>query len=363
MADGALTKPLDAPAPWRRLWLPLAIFAVLALVPLFGGGGYMLSLFTRAMIFGLAAMSLDLVLGYGALVSFGHAAFLGLGAYTVGIAMEHGLVEGLLTFPLAIFVGALFAFVTGAISLKTRGVYFIMITLAFGQMAFFTAQSLARYGGDDGIRMSGRSAIAGQRFLENDLTFFYVVLVLLVLVWWLLRRVVQSRFGRVLRGTRENERRMRALGFDPFRYRLAAYVLSGAVCALAGALLANRTQFVSPAVMSWQHSGELIVMVVLGGMGSLHGAVLGGVSVILLEEALSQLGSFGRTVLAPPLGAFAATLGPFLGIGAGVARTAVEGLVVTLTAHWKIVFGALIVLIALFARGGLVRLLERRRDS
>jgi branched-chain amino acid transport system permease protein len=322
MAESALAKPLDAPPVWRRLWLPLLLFALLAAAPLvFGTDRYVLSLVGRAMIFAIAALSLDLVLGYGALVSFGHAAFIGLGGYAVGIAMEHGIYDGLIGFPLAIAVGAAFALVTGAISLKTRGVYFIMITLAFGQMAYFTAQSLSRYGGDDGLRMSGRSEIAGYRWLEDDRVFYYVVLAALVLVWWLLRRIVHSRFGRVLRGAKENERRMRALGFDPQRYRLVAYVLSGAICALAGALLANHSLFVAPAYMSWQRSGEMIVMVVLGGMGTLTGPILGAGAIVLVEEALSQVWQ-----------------------------------------HWKVIFGTLVVLIALFARGGLVHLIEGRRD-
>lgn len=321
MADTALAKPLAVPAIWRRLWLPLAIFLILALVPLFfPGDRYVLTLVARAMILGIAALALDLVLGYGALVSFGHAAFIGIGGYAVGITMEHGLVEGLITIPLAIAAGALFALVTGAISLKTRGVYFIMITLAFGQMAFFTAQSLARYGGDDGLRMYGRTEFFGYRWLQNEIIFFYVIFALLVVIFFLLRAVVNSRFGRVLRGAKENERRMRALGFDPFRYRLAAYVLSGAVCALAGALLANQTQFVAPAYMSWQRSGELIVMVVLGGTGTLIGPILGAAIIVLVEEALSRVWQ-----------------------------------------HWKVIFGTLVVLVALFARGGIVHLLERRR--
>jgi branched-chain amino acid transport system permease protein len=320
MAETALSPARAAPS-WRRLWLPLAILVVLALTPLvFPGDRYVLNLVARAMILAIAALSLDLVLGYGALVSFGHAAFIGLGGYAVGIAMEHGLVEGLVTLPLAALVGAAFALVTGAISLKTRGVYFIMITLAFGQMAFFTAQSLARYGGDDGLRMYARTQFFGSRALENEVVFFYVVLALLAAAWWLLARIVDSRFGRVLRGAKENERRMRALGFDPFRYRLVAYVISGAMCAVAGALLANLTQFVAPAYMSWQRSGELIVMVVLGGMGTLTGPVIGAAVLVLVEEFLSRLWQ-----------------------------------------HWKVIFGVLVVLVALFARGGLVHLIEGRR--
>lgn len=322
MADIAASGAAKAPLILRRHMIALVIFAGLALVPLlFPGDRYLLSLVSRAMIFGIAALSLDLILGYGALVSFGHAAFLGIGAYAVAMLMSHGIAEGFISFPVAVLVGAGFALVTGAISLKTRGVYFIMITLAFGQMAFFTATSLSAYGGDDGLRMIHRSTFLGSRVLQNDASFYVLVLASLVAVYFLLSVIVGSRFGRVLRGAKDNERRMRALGFDPFRYRLAAYVISGAICALAGALFANHGSFVAPAYMSWQRSGELIVMVVLGGMGSLYGAVIGALGVALIEEWLSQL-----------------------------------------TQHWKAIFGPIVVLIALFARGGLVKLLDRDKS-
>lgn len=305
----------------RRHWIALALFAGLAVVPLlFPGDRYVLSLVLRAMIFGMAALSLDLILGYGALVSFGHAAFMGIGAYTVGIMMEHRIHEGLIAIPAAVLAGAMFALVTGAISLRTRGVYFIMITLAFGKMAFFIAQSLSRYGGDDGLTLPERSELLGLPVLQNTFTFYYVVFALLLGVYLLVRMLVASRFGRVLRGAKENERRMQALGFEPFRYRLVAYVIAGAIGALSGALLANLTEFVSPAYMSWQRSGELIVMVVLGGMGTLHGAIIGALGLVLVEEVLSKV-----------------------------------------TQHWKAIFGPLVVLVALFARGGLVKLMDRRK--
>jgi branched-chain amino acid transport system permease protein len=319
MADIATSSPLARPAfAWRRHAIILVIFAALALVPFVWPERYVLSLVGRAMIFGIAALSLDLILGYGAMVSFGHAAFLGLGGYAVAILSAHGIDEAAIAFPVAMLVGAGFALVTGAISLKTRGVYFIMITLAFGQMAFFTATSLSAYGGDDGLRMFSRSDLFGSRLLRNETSFYFVVFGVLVATYLLLRAIVGSRFGRVLRGAKENERRMRALGFDPFRYRLVAYVISGAICALAGALFANLTLFVSPAYMSWQRSGDLIAMVVAGGLGTLHGAVVGAIGVLLVEEWLAEL-----------------------------------------TQHWKALFGPLVVLVAIFARGGLVKLIDR----
>lgn len=304
----------------REAW-PLALFAALAAVPFLSAADpFILSLVSRGMILGLAALALDLVLGYGALVSFGHAAFIGIGAYAVAIAASHGVEEFFIAVPIAVAAGVAFAVITGAISLKTRGVYFIMITLAFAQMAYFTTQSLTAYGGDDGLSMAHRSLVFGTRVLEIDAVFYGLVLAILGAVYLVCRRLVASRFGRALRATRENERRAAALGFDVFQIRLVAYAISGAIAALAGVLFANLTEFVAPAYLSWQRSGELIVMVVLGGMGTLHGAVLGAIAVVLTEEGLSHL-----------------------------------------TQHWKAIFGPLIILLALFAKGGLVRLLGGRR--
>ncbi len=239
------------------------------------------------MIFAIAAVALDLIVGFGALVSFGHAAFIGLGAYAVGILASHGIGDGLIALTAAIAVSALFAAVTGAICLRTKGVYFIMITLAFGQMAFFTASSLAPYGGDDGLTVANRNTIFGLKLFDNERAFYVVVLVALLGTYALCRAVVASRFGRVLRGTRENPTRMATLGFDTYRYQLAAYVLAGVLAGISGFFLANSTEFVSPAYMSWQRSGELIVMVILGGVGTLHGAII-GTAAYLLDRGMAR---------------------------------------------------------------------------
>ncbi len=296
----------------RALALLLALFAALAVVPL-AADTYVVALVTRAMIFALAAVSLDFILGGAGLVSFGHAALMGIGAYGVGILMEEGTREALIAFPAAMAAAGLFALVTGAVSLKTRGVYFIMITLAFGQMAFFVAQSLSAYGGDDGLSLAARSTVAGQRWLKSPVTFHYATLGLLILITALCALILASPFGRVLRAAKENERRVRALGIDPYPYRLVAYGLAGAFAGLSGALLANLTEFVSPAFLSWHRSGELIVMVVAGAMaasalgvraggaGRLGGAVLGAVGVILVEEGLAHLTEHWRIVFGPLL--------------------------------------------------------------
>lgn len=301
-----------------RGWVIAAVLllAFAALPPLAEATGhsYLTVVASRVMIYAIAALSLDLILGYGAMVSFGHAAFIGIGAYAVGISAEHGLWEGTLTFPLAMAAAGLFALVTGAISLRTRGVYFIMITLAFGQMAYYTASSLSAYGGDDGLTIWGRSELFASPLLENEWSFYFFVLACLSLCWWFASRVVGSRFGRVIAGVRENRARMAAIGFDPYRHQLVAYVISGMMAGLAGALLANHSEFVSPAYMSWQRSGDLIIMVVLGGMGTLYGAVLGAVAYLALEDVLAGF-----------------------------------------TEHWRVIFGPLLILIVLYARGGIAR--------
>jgi branched-chain amino acid transport system permease protein len=305
----------------RRHLVPAVLFAALAVAPLLaqlGPEGYILSLLTRVMIFALAALSLDLILGYGGLISFGHAAFLGIGAYAVGILMHHGMGDAFVQLAAALAASAAFALVTGAISLRTKGVYFIMITLAFGQMLLFLATSLAAYGGDDGMTLASRSLVFGSRILGRGAVFYYVVFACLIGAYLFGRALVASRFGRVLRGTRENAVRMQAIGFNPLAYQLAAYVIAGMLCGLAGFLLANYAGFVSPAYMTWQRSGDLIFMALLGGLGSLHGAVLGAAAFLLLEEFLSDL-----------------------------------------TEHWKMIFGPLLILVVLFARGGITGLIRR----
>jgi branched-chain amino acid transport system permease protein len=298
--------------------LPAGIFLVLALLPilaLFPGGSYLVSLGSRVMIFAVAAVALDLLVGYGALISFGHVAFVGLGAYAVGILSAYGITDALVSLPAALAVSAAYAFLTGVVCLRTKGVYFIMITLAFGQMAFFTASSLAPFGGDDGLTIAARNTVAGFALLRNERAFYYVVLFCLLGTYLFCRALVASRFGRVVRGAKENPVRVATIGFDVYRFQLATYVIAGALAGLAGFLLANATEFVSPAYMSWQRSGELIVMVLLGGLGSLDGAIIGAAAYLLTEEWLSGV-----------------------------------------TEHWKVIFGPVLVLIVLFARGGLLGL-------
>jgi branched-chain amino acid transport system permease protein len=221
------------------------VLALLPIVALSTGGSYLVSLGSRVMIFAIAAVALDLLVGYGALISFGHAAFVGLGAYAVGILSAYGITDALVSLPVALAVSAAYAFLTGVVCLRTKGVYFIMITLAFGQMAFFTASSLAPFGGDDGLTIAARNTVAGFALLRNERAFYYVVLFCLLGTYLFCRALVASRFGRVVRGAKENPVRVATIGFDVYRFQLATYVIAGGLAGLAGFLLANATEFVS----------------------------------------------------------------------------------------------------------------------
>ena len=307
------------------------VIAMLALVPVYAhlvGNLFVLSLFTRIVILAIAAVSLNLIMGFGGMVSFGHAAYIGIGGYVVGILAHEGVRSGFVQWPLAILLSAVFALGIGALSLRTRGVYFIMITLAFAQMIYYVAVALDRYGGDDGLTIYRRSQFAGLVDLANKTVFYYVCLVLLLGCVYLVWRLVNSRFGLVIQGSRSNDRRMNAIGFPTFRYRLTCFVIAGTICGLAGVLLANHSDFISPAMMHWTRSGDLIVMAVLGGMGSVFGPVLGALALLLLEEALPAV-----------IGLFSAI---FTGKDVAQARE-----------YWQLILGPMLLLIVLFARGGI----------
>src|SRR5438874_6538760 len=275
-----------------RLGLNVAVIITLAAVPAYAamtGNTFALTLFTRVVILAIAALSLNLIMGFGGMVSFGHAAYLGIGGYAVGILAKEGVASGFVQWPIAVAVAAFYALIVGALSLRTRGVYFIMITLAFAQMIYYVAIGLDRYGGDDGLTIYHRSQFGDLIDLSNRTDFYYLCFSLLLAATYLVWRIVNSRFGLVIQGARSNDRRMRAIGFPTFRYRLVCFVIAGAMCGLAGALLANHTNFISPATMHWTRSGDLIVMVVLGGMASSFGPLIGAVTLLVLEELLPVL--------------------------------------------------------------------------
>jgi len=306
-----------------RLILLVVGLALLALVP--PGAAYFdqpfyVDLLRRVMIFAIAALSLNLILGYGGMVSFGHAAYLGIGGYAVAILAFYGVHNGFVQLAVAVGASALVALVIGAVSIRTSGIYFIMITLAFTQMLYFLGISLDEFGGDDGMRLAARSDFSGLIDLSDSTAFYYLVFVVMVVFLYLVHRIVNSRFGMVIRAAKSNEARTRAIGFSPYPYRLAAFVIAGAMCGVAGFLLVNHTAYLTPDFMHWTRSGEIMFMVILGGIGTAVGPVLGAFVLLLLEDILSGVSGF---------------------VGQ----------------HWQLFIGIFLVLIVLFAKRGLAGLL------
>ncbi len=281
---------------------------------------------TRVLIYAMAAASLNLVLGYGGMVSFGHAAFFGAGAYVVGIFAAEGVRSLWIAWPAAILVAALAALLIGAISLRTRGVYFIMITLAFAQMMYYVFVSMKAYGGDDGLSMPGRSTGLGLE-LRNDFVWYYLVLILLMAVLYLLHRLLGSRFGRVIEAIRENETRATAIGYPVYRYQLLCFVISGAIAGLAGALIASQTSYVGPALLHWVQSGTLMIMVILGGVGRFWGGPVGAAVLLALEELFSGSSLLGAYSL-----------------------------------HWQLPVGIILLAVVLFAPWGIAGAFSKKRQ-
>lgn len=316
--------------------LGLTILLTLPLLADAMGEPFFTTVASRVLIYALAAASLNLILGYGAMVSFGHGAFFGIGAYAVGILTHHafngeviaflpgnwtGTTAAIIQWPIAVIVSGLFALVVGALSLRTQGVYFIMITLAFAQMLYYFMISLPTYGGEDGLNLWERSSLPPLD-LYDDQEFYYLTLAVLLAMLAISKRIVNSRFGMVLQGCKQNEVRMKALGYPTYRYKLAAFVIAGMGAGLAGALAANHTEFVGPDMMHWTRSGEIMVMVILGGMGTLFGPVLGAATLLIMEETLTQY-----------------------------------------TEHWMIILGPFLVFIVLYARSGIYGLLVGREKD
>jgi branched-chain amino acid transport system permease protein len=315
-----------------RTLILVVLVALLAAVPPLAAWlnqPFYLDLLRRVMIFAIAATSLNLILGYGGMVSFGHAAYLGIGAYAVGVLSHHGIDNGWLQWGIAIGASALAAAAIGSISVRTSGIYFIMITLAFTQMLYYLGISVDEYGGDDGMRLKVRSQFSGLVNLDDPASFYYLVLAILVLFLYLSRRLVNSHFGLVLRAAHSNEARTRAVGFSPYPYRLAAFVIAGAMCGVAGALLVNHTAYLTPEFMNWTRSGELMFMVILGGIATTSGPLLGAAAFLLLEDLLQGWSLLPKWV----------------------------------TEHWQLYLGIILVLVVLFARRGLAGLLPGDKNE
>jgi len=311
----------------KSSWITLGVMLLLLVLPpvfFWTGHAFYMDLAIRLVILAIAAVSLNLVMGYGGLVSFGHAAFIGLGAYAVGIPTYHEFyggfetaasTNGLFQIALAVVISMFFALVTGAISLRTKGVYFIMITMAFAQMAYYLFLSIEEYGGDDGLGIEMRSELP-MVSLDNPIQLYLICWVSLAATMLLVRTIIHSRFGMVLQGARGNSERLQTLGYNIYIYRLAAYVISGGICGFAGALMGNFSSFISPEMMAWSRSGELMFMVILGGAATTLGPVLGSVVFIVVEEVLSSI-----------------------------------------TTYWHLPFGLMLIGIVLFVRGGLMGLI------
>ncbi|MCP3687944.1 MAG: branched-chain amino acid ABC transporter permease [Gammaproteobacteria bacterium] len=280
--------------------------------------GFYLDLLTRVLILTIAVASLNLIVSYGGMISLGHAAYLGIGAYCVGIPAYYEVYNGFLHLGLAIVCSAGFALITGVVCLRTRGLYFILITLAFTQMLYYTFVSIDEYGADDGLLIYQRSEFGGLIDIENATTLYYLVLVVLLLSLYLMYRLTRARFGRVLFGCKHNDERMQALGYDTYKYKLVCYVISGTVCGVAGFFLGNFTNFISPEMMDWVHSGDLIFMMVIGGAGAVLGPLTGTITFLLLEEFLSGI-----------------------------------------TVYWHLIFGLMLIALVMFGKGGLHGLLTR----
>lgn len=325
--SAAMARPPESGAPRAgcalvRPGLTAVIFLLLLLIPVYSvqtDNPYLVIQFGRILVFALASVGLNLALGYGGMVSFGHAMYVGIGAYCVAIAARHGLDSGAAHLALVVLVTAAIALPVGLIALRTRGIAFIMITLALAQMFYFLAIGLKQYGGDEGLpirQLSRFGALTG-----SHVALYLSLLLTLALTLFALRHVIASRFGLILRAASIDERRVRATGTSPFGYRLLAYVVSAELCGLAGFFLANLTSFASPAYMAWTGSGELIIMVLLGGAGTLMGPVVGAAAYLLLEEGLKAV-----------------------------------------TEHWMIIMGPAIVLIVVFVRNGLWGIVDRRPE-
>ena len=312
----------------RLLWLLISGFALFPIFTHFADLPFWNDVAMRIMLLGMAAMGLNLVLGYGGMVSFGHAAFIGIGAYCVGISQFYGITNGWAHLLFSLVACGIAGLVIGYLALRTSGIYFIMITLAFAQMLFFLFVSLETYGGDDG--MSIDRAEFGVVDLYDPLRLYFLIWVCLALVGLVLMFIVRSRFGVTLRAIKSNESRVEAMGLVPLRFKITGYVISAVICGLAGALFASWQEYVSPDIMHWTRSGELMIIIILGGLATLAGPLLGAIVFLLLEEMLPWL----LAVVAP---AYAE--------------------------NWMILFGPILIMVVMFGRGGLVGLLDRWRAA
>tara|TARA_B100001057_G_scaffold482418_1_gene557750 strand:+ start:295 stop:1296 length:1002 start_codon:yes stop_codon:yes gene_type:complete len=308
----------------RMLFWLLAAFALLPLFTAYADLPFWNDVAMRIMLLGMAAMGLNLILGYGGMVSFGHAAFIGIGAYCSGISQFYGLYNGWIHLALSLSTCGVLGLVIGFLALRTSGIYFIMITLAFAQMLFFFFVSLEQFGGDDGMSIDRAEFVLFD--LYDPLRLYYLIWSALLVISVILLFIVHSRFGVVLQAIKNNESRVEALGLSPLSFKVIGYVISAMICGVAGTLFASWQEYVSPDIMHWSRSGELMIIIILGGLATIAGPLLGAVVFLLLEELLPEF----LHVVAPDY-----------------------------AENWMIIFGPIMIIIVLFARGGLMGWVSR----
>ena len=269
-------------------------FVALAIWP-FVTGSFGVDLVTKVMIFAIFALSLELLVGSTGLVCFGQAAFFGIGAYGAVLLSPQNVAANLLwILPASVLAAAAYALAVGALSLRTKGAYFIMVTLAFAQMAYYVVHDTPLGGGTDGIYLNAKPGLGSWLDLNQPLALYFFTWLMLLAVFAKLALLLRSRFGRALAGIRVNEQRMRATGFSTYPYKLAAFTLSGGIAGLAGFLFAVKDGFVNPELMSWHLSGAVLIMIILGGLGHLRGALIGAFAFALLQEFFKSEAIFGH---------------------------------------------------------------------
>ncbi len=316
---------LDLLKKFTTLWVILVLFAIFPIFTNILDLPFWNDVVMRIMLLGMAAMGLNIVFGFGGMVSFGHAAFMGIGAYCAGISQYYGIDNGWYQLLLSVLICGVLGVVIGFLALRTSGIYFIMITLAFAQMLYFFVVSLEQFGGDDGLIMDRSDFIFID--LYEPLRLYYLIFFTLAIVSTMLMLLIRSRFGVILQAIKSNENRVEAMGLNPLKFKITGYVISAIICGISGCLFASWQEFVSPDIMHWTRSGDLMIIIILGGLTYLAGPLVGAIVFLLLEEFLPDL----LHIIFP-----------------------------SIAENWMVIFGPLLIVVVLFGKGGLMGVLDSR---
>jgi branched-chain amino acid transport system permease protein len=316
---------LDLLKKFTTLWFILVLFAIFPIFTNILDLPFWNDVVMRIMLLGMAAMGLNIVFGFGGMVSFGHAAFMGIGAYCAGISQYYGIDNGWYQLLLSVLICGVLGVVIGFLALRTSGIYFIMITLAFAQMLYFFVVSLEQFGGDDGLIMDRSNFIFID--LYEPLRLYYLIFFTLAIVSIILMLLIRSRFGVILQAIKSNENRVEAMGLNPLKFKITGYVISAIICGISGCLFASWQEFVSPDIMHWTRSGDLMIIIILGGLTYLAGPLVGAIVFLLLEEFLPDL----LHIVFP-----------------------------SIAENWMVIFGPLLIVVVLFGKGGLMGVLDAR---